>query len=123
ARGVFGSHVALILRRLRRLIAHYGGEPQYVLSSATIGNPTELAERLVGLPFAEVSDDASPRGEKLFALWNPPLVDEEQGLRRSAVTETSWLFSPLVEAETRTIALCRTRRAPELAAEFARRDL
>src|SRR5207247_5609357 len=71
ARGVFGSHVAMILRRLRRLVAHYGGQPQFVLASATIGNPTELAERLTGLPFDEVADDASPRGQQLFALWNP----------------------------------------------------
>ena len=123
ARGVFGSHVAMILRRLRRLIAHYGGQPQFVLASATIGNPTELAERLVGLPFEEEAEDASPRGEKLFALWNPPLVDEELGLRRSAVSETSWLFRQLVEKEVRTIAFCRTRRSAELVAEFARREL
>src|SRR6266536_5838068 len=113
----------MILRRLRRLIAHYGGQPQFVLASATIGNPTELAERLVGLPFEEEAEDASPRGEKLFALWNPPLVDEELGLRRSAVSETSWLFRQLVEQEIRTIAFCRTRRSAELVAEFARREL
>jgi len=113
----------MVLRRLRRLIAHYGGQPQFVLASATIGNPVELAERLVGQPFSEVSDDRSPRGEKLFALWNPPFVDEELGLRRSAVSETSWLLRQLVEQETRTIAFCRTRRAAELVAEFARREL
>jgi DEAD/DEAH box helicase domain-containing protein len=123
ARGVFGSHVAMVIRRLRRLIAHYGGQPQFVLASATIGNPVELAERLVGQPFSEVSDDRSPRGEKLFALWNPPFVDEELGLRRSAVSETSWLLRQLVEQETRTIAFCRTRRSAELVAEFARREL
>jgi DEAD/DEAH box helicase domain-containing protein len=123
ARGVFGSHVAMILRRLRRLAAHYGGQPQFVLSSATIGNPADLAERLVGLPFTEVDQDESPRGEKLFVLWNPPLVDEELGLRRSAISETSWLLRQLVEAETRTIAFCRTRRSAELVAEFARREL
>jgi DEAD/DEAH box helicase domain-containing protein len=122
-RGVFGSHVAMILRRLRRLVAHYGGRPQFVLASATIGNPSELAERLVGLPFVEVADDASPRGEKLFVLWNPPLVDEELGLRRSAVSETSWLLRELVEREIRTIAFTRTRRSAELVAEFARREL
>src|SRR5436190_248701 len=66
ARGVFGSHVAMVLRRLRRLVARYGGDPRFVLASATIGNPAELAERLVGLPFAEVTHDVSPRGEKLF---------------------------------------------------------
>jgi DEAD/DEAH box helicase domain-containing protein len=123
ARGVFGSHVAMIIRRLRRLAAHYGGQPQFVLSSATIGNPSELAERLVGRPFDEVTDDASPRGEKLFVLWNPPLIDEELGLRRSAITETSWLFRQLIEKEVRTIAFCRSRRGAELVAEFARREL
>jgi DEAD/DEAH box helicase domain-containing protein len=123
ARGVFGSHVSMVLRRLRRLVAHYGGQPQFVLASATIGNPSELAERLVGLPFAEVSEDASPRGEKLFLLWNPPLIDEDEGLRRSAITETSWLFRRLIEREVRTIAFCRSRRSAELVAEFARREL
>jgi DEAD/DEAH box helicase domain-containing protein len=123
ARGVFGSHVALILRRLRRLVAHYGGQPQFVLASATIGNPEELAERLVGLPFQAVSDDASPHGEKLFVLWNPPMLDEELGQRRSAVTEASYLLRNLVEREVRTIAFCRTRRSAELVAEFTRREL
>jgi DEAD/DEAH box helicase domain-containing protein len=122
-RGVFGSHVAMILRRLRRLVDHYGGRPQFVLASATIGNPSELAERLVGLPFDEVAEDHSPRGEKLFVLWNPPMVDEERGLRRSALSESSWLLRKLVEQEVRTIAFCRSRRGAELVAEFARRDL
>src|SRR5439155_7379054 len=110
ARGVFGSHVAMIIRRLRRLVGHYGGRPQFVLASATIGNPSELASRLVGLPFDEVAEDRSPRGEKLFVLWNPPLTDEQLGLRRSAISETSWLLERLVEREIRTIAFCRTRR-------------
>jgi DEAD/DEAH box helicase domain-containing protein len=83
ARGVFGSHVAMVLRRLRRIVAHYGGTPSFVLASATIGNPAELAARLTGLDFAEVTEDASPRGEKRFVLWNPPLVDRDLGLRRS----------------------------------------
>src|SRR5207244_12467763 len=83
ARGVFGSHIAMVLRRLRRLVAHYGGAPVFVLASATIGNPAELAERLTGLPFAEVTHDASPRGEQLSVLWNPPLLDAELGQRRS----------------------------------------
>src|SRR5437867_7248785 len=73
-RGVFGSHVSMVLRRLRRLVAKYGGRPRFMLASATIGNPAELAERLVGEAFEEVTFDASPHGEKLFALWNPPLV-------------------------------------------------
>jgi len=123
ARGVFGSHVAMVLRRLRRLAAHYGGTPQFVMSSATIGNPADLAERLTGLPFDAVDRDASPRGEKLFVLWNPPLVDEELGLRRGAIAETAWLMKELVQSGTRTIAFCRSRRGAELVAAFCRREL
>ena len=124
ARGVFGSHVAMVIKRLRRLVAHYGGgQPQFILASATVGNPAELAERLVGLPFSEVAKDTSPRGERSFAFWNPPFVDEQAGLRRSAVTEASQLLSRLVECEIRTIAFCRSRRSAELVAEFARREL
>ncbi len=123
ARGVFGSHVAMILRRLRRLVAHYGGTPRFALASATIGNPSELAERLVGLPFYEVSEDASPAGEKLFALWNPPLLDQDSGARKGAVSESAMLVRRLVESEARTIAFARSRRAAELLAEIARRDL
>src|ERR671923_959807 len=123
ARGVFGSHVALVLRRLRRLVARYGGDPRFVLASATIGNPTELAERLTGLPFEEVADDASPRGEKLFALWNPPLVDEEAGIRKGAVSESADLLSRIVEEEHRAIAFARSRRAAELLAQIVRRQL
>src|ERR671918_2168200 len=122
-RGVFGSHVALVLRRLRRLVAKYGGSPQFVLASATIGNPTELAERLTGLPFEEVAHDASPRGEKLFALWNPPLVDEEAGIRKGAVSEAADLLSRIVEEEHRAIAFARSRRAAEVLAQIVRRQL
>jgi DEAD/DEAH box helicase domain-containing protein len=123
ARGVFGSHVAMILRRLRRIVAHYGGEPRFVLTSATIGNPSELAERLVGRPFEAVTEDSSPRGDKQFALWNPPVVDEESGARRGAVSEAAWLVAQLVQNEIRTIAFARSRRAAELVAEFARREV
>jgi DEAD/DEAH box helicase domain-containing protein len=122
-RGVFGSHVAMVLRRLRRIVARYGGEPRFVLSSATIGNPAELAERLVGVPFDAVDEDASPRGEKLFALWNPPIVDEDSGSRRSAISEASWLLGRLVGSGTRAIAFARSRRAAELVARFAQREV
>ncbi|HEX2032128.1 MAG TPA: DEAD/DEAH box helicase [Actinomycetota bacterium] len=123
ARGVFGSHVAMVLRRLRRLVAHYGGDPRFVLASATIGNPGELAERLTGLPFEEVADDRSPRGEKLFCLWNPPMVDEDAGIRRSAVSEAGFLLSRLVEDDARAIGFTRSRRAAELLADISRRGL
>jgi DEAD/DEAH box helicase domain-containing protein len=123
ARGVFGSHVALVLRRLRRIVARYGGDPRFVLASATIGNPGELAERLTGLPFEEVTEDASPRGEKLFALWNPPLLDEEAGVRKGAVSEAAEILTGLVEQELRAIAFARSRRAAELLAQIVRREL
>ena len=122
-RGVFGSHVAMVLRRLRRLVAHYGGTPRWMLASATIGNPGELATRLTGLEFDEVVADAAPSGEKLFALWNPPIIDDDTGARRSALTEASWLVSKLVQEDVRTIGFTRSRRAAELLAEFARRDV
>ena len=122
-RGVFGSHVAMALRRLRRLVAHYGGSPKWMLASATIGNPGELATRLTGLPFDEVTTNAAPSGEKLFALWNPPILDEDSGARRSALSEASWLVSRLVQDDVRTIGFTRSRRAAELLAEFARRDV
>ncbi len=123
ARGVFGSHVAMVLRRLRRLAAHYGGDPVFVLASATIGNPAGLAERLTGLRFAAVAQDESPSGEKLFCLWNPPLIDEELGVRKGAVSESAALLRRLVQAGARTIAFARSRRAAELLADIARREL
>jgi DEAD/DEAH box helicase domain-containing protein len=123
-RGVFGSHVAMVLRRLRRLVAHYGGDPRWCLASATVGNPGELAARLTGLDdVAEITGDASPSGEKLFALWNPPLVDEETGARRSALSESAWLLGRLVEGGTRAIGFTRSRRAAELLAEWTRREV
>ncbi len=122
-RGVFGSHVAMVLRRLRRLVAHYGGDPRFVLASATIGNPAELAERLVGVPFEAVTDDASPHGDKVFALWNPPVIDEESGARKSPLTEAASIVARLAEAGVKSIGFTRSRRAAELLAEFARREL
>ena len=122
-RGVFGSHVSLVLRRLQRLIAHYGGSPRWCLASATVGNPGELATRLTGRSFTEIIDDASPRGEKLFALWNPPIVDEDTGQRRSALSESAWLMGRLADRDIRTIGFTRSRRAAELLAEFARREV
>ena len=120
-RGVFGSHVSMVLRRLRRLVDAAGGSPRWCLATATVGNPGELAERLTGLDVDVVREDASPRGRKLFALWNPPVVDEESGVRRSALSEASWTMAALVDEGARTIGFARTRRAAELLAEFTRR--
>jgi len=122
-RGVFGSQVAMVLRRLRRLIALHGGEPRWCLATATVGNPAELAARLTGLHVEVIERDASPRGRKLFALWNPPVIDDETGARRSALTEASWAMAGLVDLGARTIGFTRSRRAAELLAEFTRRGL
>jgi DEAD/DEAH box helicase domain-containing protein len=122
-RGVFGSHVAMTLRRLRRLIAHHGGNPRWCLASATVGNPSELAERLTGLDVDVIEADAAPRGRKLFAMWNPPIIDDETGARRSALAEASTVMTKLVDDGARTIGFTRSRRAAELLAEFTRRGV
>ncbi|MFN2641363.1 MAG: DEAD/DEAH box helicase, partial [Actinomycetota bacterium] len=122
-RGVFGSHVANVLRRLRRAAERRGARPLFIGSSATIGNPAELGERLTGVPFEEVREDGSPAGEKLFALWNPPLIDAETGVRRSANAEAATLLAKLVETQTRTIAFAKSRKGAELIARFAKQAL
>lgn len=111
-RGIFGSHVAHILRRLRRIAAHYRSRPTFVFSSATIGNPGELAERLSGLPVEIVSRDDSPSGEKVVALLNPPMGDDDR--RRSALAQTTDIFVDLLRHDLRTIAFARSRKATEL---------
>src|SRR4029079_8361980 len=122
-RGVFGSHVAMTLRRLRRLIAHHSGNPRWCLASATVGNPGELAERLTGLDVDVIEADEAPRGRKLFAMWNPPIIDDETGARRSALAEASTVMTKLVDDGARTIGFTRSRRAAELLAEFTRRGV
>jgi DEAD/DEAH box helicase domain-containing protein len=94
-RGIFGTHVAMVLRRLRRLCAHYGSDPTFVFGSATIGNPAELASACAANDVEVVDDDASPRGEQWVAMWNPPVTDEE-GRRRSALAEATDLLVDLV---------------------------
>jgi len=113
-RGVFGSHVAGVLRRLRRLCRLYGSEPQFICCSATIANPGEHAEQLVGLPFEVVGNDGSPHGGKDFVFWNPPVIDEAKSVRRSANSEATHLFTELVNQDIRTLTFARTRRLTEL---------
>ena len=118
-RGVFGSHVAHVLRRLRRLCARYGADPTFVFASATIGEPEALAGALCGSPVQAVTDDASPRGERVVALWNPPLVEAATGSRVSTHRVTAALVAELVGAGHRTIAFCRSRRGTEVVAADA----
>jgi DEAD/DEAH box helicase domain-containing protein len=122
-RGVFGSHVANVLRRLRRLARAYGSEPRFLLASATIANPEELAERLVGTPFELVDDDGAPRAGRELAMWNPPLIDEKSGTRRSALSEAADLLAELVSHGVRTICFLKSRRGIELIQRFARENL
>ena len=122
-RGVFGSHVANVLRRLRRLARAYGSEPRFLLASATIANPVELAERLVGTPFELIDDDGAPRAGREVAMWNPPLIDERSGTRRSALSEAADLLAELVTHGVRTICFLKSRRGIELIQRFARENL
>ncbi len=119
-RGVFGSHVANVLRRLRRLALAYGTEPRFMLASATIANPVELAQKLVGDEVRLVARDGAPRAERRIAMWNPPLVDERTGARASALGEAADLLADLVESETRTICFLRSRRGVELIQRFTK---
>jgi DEAD/DEAH box helicase domain-containing protein len=118
-RGVFGSHVAAVLRRLRRVARLHGGDPRFILTSATIANPQELAESLTGLPFVLVDNDGASTGERRVIFRNPPLLDKEKGERRSLLTEGALVFANLVAQGVRTIAFARTRKAAELIYRYA----
>jgi DEAD/DEAH box helicase domain-containing protein len=118
-RGVFGSHVANVLRRLRRLALAYGAEPRFVLASATIANAGELASRLTGLDVRVVEHDTSPRAERDVVLWNPELIDAELGIRASPLGDASRLLAGLVERGLRTICFTKSRKAAELVHRFA----
>ncbi|MGH3914238.1 MAG: DEAD/DEAH box helicase [Pseudonocardiaceae bacterium] len=127
-RGVFGSHVALLLRRLRRVAAHYGAHPVFVLASATVADPAASASRLTGVDLTAVTEDGSPRGERTVALWEPPLLDEHSGengapIRRSAGAEAARLLADLVADGARTLVFVRSRRGAELTALRAARAL
>ncbi|HEY1595890.1 MAG TPA: DEAD/DEAH box helicase, partial [Thermoleophilaceae bacterium] len=119
-RGVFGSQVANVLRRLRRMANAYGTEPRFMLTSATIANPIELAEELTGLEFQLVQRDGAPHAERQIAMWNPPLVDEDKGVRASALSEAAALLADLMQREVRTICFLKSRRGVELIQKFTK---
>lgn len=118
--GVFGSHFANLMRRLMRLCRHYGASPTFILSSATIANPAELASALVGHPVMTVTDDGSPRGEKHFVFYNPPVVNEELGIRRSSMEEARALTELVTEGRVQSLTFCRTRTAVEVMVKYLR---
>ncbi len=113
-RGIFGANVACLLRRLQRLCEHYGSRPQFLAASATIANPAELVERLVGRPVELIERDGSPSGPKYFLLINPPPVRPDATLRRSASELAAWLMAELIRLGAQVIAFTRTRQGAEL---------
>jgi DEAD/DEAH box helicase domain-containing protein len=122
-RGVFGSHVGNVLRRLRRLARIYGADPQFLLASATIANPGELAQRLLGVEATVIEDDGAPKAERTILLWNPPLTDEELGLRASALGEAARVMASLVERGVRTLCFAKSRKSAELVHRFTAQRL
>lgn len=113
-RGVFGSHVANVIRRLKRVAAFYGAQPQFILTSATIANPAELAEKLIEEPVTLIERDGSARGERHFILYNPPVIDQSLGLRKSATQEAVRLAGDLLETGTQAVVFARSRRSVEI---------
>jgi DEAD/DEAH box helicase domain-containing protein len=113
-RGVFGSHLANILRRLHRVCRHYGSNPTFICSSATIANPRELAEKLVGAPFELVSESGAPRGEKYFIFVNPPVVNAQLGIRRSYLAETRRVAIEFLKRGLQIIVFAQSRLSTEI---------
>jgi DEAD/DEAH box helicase domain-containing protein len=119
-RGVFGSHVANVLRRLKRVCQFYGSQPQFILTSATIANPENLAERLIEKPVSVIDSDGSPHGERHFLIYNPPFIDQKLGIRQSTLTEGTALAGELIDEGVQTIVFGRTRRGIELILTYLR---
>lgn len=122
-RGIFGSNVANVIRRLRRICRHYGADPQFICCSATIANPLELAENLVGVPMELVDNDGSPKGPKMFVMWNPPFIDQAKMERLSSNVEAQRLMVDLIRNRCQTITFGRARIVAELLYKYVRETL
>lgn len=122
-RGVFGSHVANVLRRLVRIAAHYGANPQFICCSATIANPKEHAEALTGRAMTLVDNDGSPKGKRHFVFWNPPFLEGTTSDRRSPNTDARWLMGKLIHNRIQTIAFVRARSSAEVLYRYTQDDL
>jgi len=121
-RGVFGSHLTNVLRRLQRICRHYGSNPQFICSSATIANPSELAERLVEKPFSLVAKSGAPRGEKFFVFVNPPVVNRELGIRRSYVAESRRVAGEFLRRNLQVIVFAQSRTTTEILTTYLKED-
>lgn len=119
-RGVFGSHVANVIRRLKRISRFYGSQPQFILTSATIANPQDLAERLVEKPVVVIDQDGSPHGERHFLIYNPPFIDKKLGIRQSSLLDGAYLAGELIDHTIQTIVFGRTRKSIELILTYLR---
>ena len=119
--GVFGSHVANIMRRLRRICRYYGANPVFVCASATLANPKEFAEKLVGVPFRVIDNNGAPQGPKYFVFWDPPT--DADGQRRSPYTEAVWLFKEHVKHNIKNITFTKARRIAELILRWSKNDM
>jgi len=113
-RGVFGSHVANVIRRLKRVANFYGANPQFILASATIGNPKELAERIIERPAHLIDNDGSARGPRHFIIYNPPITDQSLGLRKSSLLEGVRLAQDLLNQNVQSVVFARSRRSVEI---------
>ncbi|PKO16422.1 ATP-dependent helicase [candidate division BRC1 bacterium HGW-BRC1-1] len=122
-RGVFGSHVANVLRRLQRICAFYGSAPTFICASATIANPREISEQLLGADVELVSENGAPSGRKYFMLYNPPVINEELGIRRGVVNETRRLAARTLAAEAQTIVFARSRMRVEVLLNYLRKTM
>ncbi|MGB9691165.1 MAG: DEAD/DEAH box helicase [Candidatus Sumerlaeaceae bacterium] len=122
-RGVFGSHVANVLRRLRRICEFYGSHPQFICCSATIANPLEIAEKLCEVEFQLVDKSGAPRGEKYFLFYNPPVVNKELGIRRNVVNEARRLATRFLAENLQTIIFARSRMRVELLVNYLRKAM
>ena len=121
-RGVFGSHLANVLRRMLRICRHYGSNPTFICSSATIANPRELAEGLVEQPFELVSEHGAPRGEKAFVFVNPPVVNRQLGIRRSYLSETRRIAGEFLKRGMQLIVFAQSRLATEILTTYLKDD-
>ncbi len=121
-RGVFGSHLCNVLRRLQRICRHYGSDPQFICSSATIANPRELAERLSERPFSHIAESGAPRGEKFIVFVNPPVVNRELGIRRSYLAEARRVAGEFLRRQLQVIVFAQSRLATEILTTYLKED-
>ena len=119
-RGLFGSHMANVLRRLRRICAFYGAQPQFLCASATIANPQALAERLIEAPVTVIDDDGAPRAEKHVLVYNPPVIDPDSGLRRSYLLASQEITGQFLKDDVQTALFARSRAATEILLGYLR---